>query len=68
VCILVWRLLSPINIGELLERVRDLSVVQPQWDEAALGVSGIAEQRRVAFKCDPLGRKGALRHDQNERP
>ena len=41
--ILLRRLLPPINVGELLECVRDLGVVQSQWDESALGVGGIAE-------------------------
>ena len=67
-CILLLRLLPPIDVGELLERIRNLGVVQPQRDEAALGVGGIAEQGRVAFKSDPLRCKGVLRHNQDKRP
>jgi hypothetical protein len=59
--------LPPINIGELPERVFDVCVVEPDWDEPSILVGRIAEDCSVAFQGHPIGGKCILAHDKQQR-
>src|SRR5579871_1470586 len=58
---------SPVHIGELLQNVGDVGLVEEEGDEATVLVGGIAEEDGVAFQGHPLGGEGVLGHDQDER-
>ena len=53
-------------MGELLERILDLGVVQPHRDEASLLVGGVAEEGGVALEGHPVGGEGLGGHGQHQ--
>lgn len=66
--VLFPRLLPPVHVGELPQRILDLGIIQAQGNEAAPGVGGVAEEGGVAFEGYPVGGKSIGRHHQHQRP
>ena len=60
------RLGPPVDVFQTPQRGGDLAIVQPQRQEAAVVIAGIAERGRVPFQPHPLGLERGFGHAQHQ--